>query len=65
MAYALWNYLVAGMFLLIVGAVQLSAPGMEPNPKKANYARVTRGIGGVVVAVGLGILALGAWRHLL
>lgn len=65
MAYALWNYLVAGVFLLMVGAVQLYSPGMEPNSKKANYARVTRGIGGVVVAVGVGILALGAWRLLL
>jgi hypothetical protein len=65
MAYALWNYLVAGVFLLVVGTIQLYSPGMEPNPKKASYARVTRGIGGVVVAVGVGILALGAWRLLL
>jgi hypothetical protein len=53
------------VFRLIVGTVQLYSPGMESNPKKANCARVTREIGGVVVAVGLGVLALGAWRLLL
>lgn len=64
MAYALWQYAIAGAFLLIAGGIQMAAPGMEPNPKKANYARVTRGIGGVVMVVGVAVLALGAWRLL-
>ena len=65
MAYELWNYVVAGLFLLVVGGIQVVSPGLQPNPQKENYARATRGIGGVVAAVGVAILALGAWRLLL
>ncbi|KPN32175.1 hypothetical protein SY89_02937 [Halolamina pelagica] len=37
---------------------------MEPNPEKENAARVTRGIGAIVMAVGVAVLGLGAWRLL-
>lgn len=64
MAYALWQYVVAGAFLVIAGGIQVVSPGMEPNPEKENYARVTRGIGAIVMAVGVAVLGLGAWRLL-
>jgi len=62
MAYALWQYVVAGGFLLIAGGVQAVSPGMEPVPEREHYARVSRGIGAIVMAVGVGVLGLGAWR---
>ncbi|MFW5934585.1 MAG: hypothetical protein ACOCQL_01900 [Halolamina sp.] len=64
MAYALWQYVVAGAFLLVAGGIQAVSPGMEPVQDRENYARVSRGIGAIVMAVGIGVLALGAWRAL-
>ncbi|NHX37196.1 MULTISPECIES: hypothetical protein [Halolamina] len=64
MAYALWQYVLAGGFLLIAGGIQAVSPGMEPVPERENYARVSRGIGTIVMAVGIGVLVLGAWRLL-